>query len=107
MSPTQEKSITFDWAENSLVRFGCKIHPKMKSYIFASPTEYFQVLEFEKKVKTYSFVLENVPTNLLSLSLRIPKYEELVIDLKNGESKQVDVMRKGKKKATMNVSRSE
>ncbi|PCJ44997.1 MAG: hypothetical protein COA99_06005 [Moraxellaceae bacterium] len=107
MSPAQEKSITFDWEENSLVRFGCKIHPKMKSYIFASPTEYFQVLEFEKKVKTYPFVLENVPANLLSLSLKIPKYEEFMIDLKNGESKQVDVMRKGKKKATMNVSRSD
>ncbi len=106
MTPTGQKSVGVSWGENLLVRYGCKIHPKMKSYIFTSPTPYFQMLEFEKKVPRYTFSLEGVPSDLTKVSLTIPKYDTVTIELSVGESKQADVIRKGKKKAILQVSRA-
>ncbi|OUS29770.1 hypothetical protein A9Q99_08040 [Gammaproteobacteria bacterium 45_16_T64] len=107
MTPAGQKSVDVTWDENLLVRYGCKIHPKMKSYIFTSPTPYFQVLEFEKKVPRYTFVLGDVPSGLTRVSLTIPKYDTVTIELSVGESKQADVIRKGKKKAVLQVSRAQ
>ena len=105
MVPAGKKTIDVTWEERLLVRYGCKIHPKMKSYIFTSPTSFYQVMEFEKKVKSYSFVLENVPSELTEVSLMIPKYDTATLKLAEGESKEMVVIRKGKKKAILTVSR--
>lgn len=106
MTPAGEKEVEVSWGNNQLVRYGCKIHPKMKSYIFTSPTSHFQVMEFEKKVKEYDFVLTDVPSDLTSVSLMIPKYDVVTIDLTAGNSATVDVIRKGKKKADLVVTRA-
>lgn len=105
MSPAAEKTINANWSEDTLVRIGCKIHPKMKAYIFTTPTPYYQVLEFEKGKNTYQFSLENVPDDVTKLALKIPKYEEVIVDIAPGGNATVDVKRKGKVKATMTVSR--
>lgn len=105
MSPAAEKTINASWSEDTLVRIGCKIHPKMKAYIFTTPTPYYQVLEFEKGKNTYQFSLENVPDDVTKLALKIPKYEEVIVDIAPGGSATVDVKRKGKVKATLTVSR--
>jgi len=105
MVPAGKKVIDVTWKEKLLVRYGCKIHPKMKSYIFTTPTSFYQVLEFEKKVKSYTFILENVPGELTEVSLMIPKYDVATLKLAEGESKEIIVLRKGKKKAILTVSR--
>ena len=105
MTPNSERKIDTTWESDSLVRIGCKIHPKMKAYVFNSPSPYYQVLEFKKGVNSYDFTINDVPKDVTKLALKIPKYQELIIDIAEG-SQTVDVLRKGKKKADMTVTRT-
>ena len=95
-----------NWASDSVIRIGCKIHPKMKAYIANIDSDIYQVLPFKKKQKTYAVNLGGVSGGEVVVKLKIPKYTDTVVTLKAGESKTVDVMKKGKKKATLMLSRS-
>lgn len=104
MEPGQSHSVEVNWQENTLTRVGCKIHPRMRTYIANVPSDTFQVFEFEKKVTDYQVNLD-VEGNQQNFTLAIPKYDDLNFSLAAGESKTLDVTRKGKKKATLTVSR--
>lgn len=105
IEPGQTSNVSVDWSENTLTRVGCKIHPRMRTYIANVTTETYQVIDFEKKNKSYDIKLD-VTASQNSFSLVIPKYDKIDVTLAKGESKTVDVTRKGKKKATLTLSRS-
>lgn len=106
MTPNNQTQITINWPEETLVRIGCKIHPKMRSYIANVNSDHFHAFEFEKKVKSYDIKIDSVPGDKNKLVLMMPKYDKLVVDLKKGESKTVEVKRKGKVSATLTLNRS-
>lgn len=102
MEQGQQKQITANWAENTVTRIGCKIHPKMRSYIANINSDTYQILPFEKKVTSYDIKVE--AGNHKRFTLAMPKYDPVVVTLAPGESKTVDVLRKGKKKATLTLT---
>ena len=106
MAPQNSAEIAMDWSEESLVRIGCKIHPKMKSYVANVNTDFFHAFEFEKKIKSYEFEIQKVPAKEQTVVLLMPKYEKQTFTLKKGETKTIDIQNKGKTKATLTVSRS-
>ena len=97
--------LILDWPENTLVRLGCKIHPKERSYIANIPPSYYLPLDFKRQVTTYDFRIENVPKDAQRVMLLLSKYEKLAIELKQGESKTLDLLRKGKVRGNIVVSR--
>jgi plastocyanin len=105
MPSGQTSKLTMDWAEDTIVRIGCKIHPKMRSYIANVNSDYYQEFEFEKKVKTYPVNIADVPGDLNELQLLIPTYDKITVKLLKGESKTVEILKKGKVKGTLTVSR--
>ena len=106
LMPTGSKNtITANWGSDSVVRIGCKIHPKMKAYIANIDSSIYQVLPFKKKTKNYTIKLAGVSGDTVVVKLKIPKYPDTVVSLKAGESKTVDVIKKGKKKATLTLKR--
>ena len=60
MPPGEEKQIVVDWKENSIVRVGCKIHPKMRTYLASIDTPYHKIIEFENGKQQYSFTINNI-----------------------------------------------
>ena len=105
MQPGGEKEITVDWEEESIVRVGCKIHPKMRTYLTALNTPFFKVIEFTKGTSEYTFNLEQVPADAAKLIFRIPKYDPIEIDLTQGNSWQLDITKKGKTRGAITVSK--
>jgi plastocyanin len=101
MNEGQNSNVTVNWADNTLTRIGCKIHPKMRSYIANVNSDAYQVLPFEKKQKTYPIKLE--AGNHTKFVLQIPKYDPVEVELKSGEQQSVDVLYKGKKRATLTL----
>lgn len=106
MSPNNTTEMTMDWNKNTLVRIGCKIHPKMRGYIANIDSSVYHSFDFEKKVKEYEFKIENVPSGKDNLELLLPKYPNHQIALKKGENKTIEIKRKGKVKATLTLSRN-
>lgn len=103
METGQTANIAVDWTENTLTRVGCKIHPRMRTYIANVPSNSYQILEFEKKVKDYKIDL-NVNNGQNKFVLMIPKYDKVEFTLGPGEEKTLDVTRKSKKKGTLTVT---
>lgn len=106
MTPNNSTELAMDWTDDSLIRIGCKIHPKMRSYIANINSDYFHAFEFQKKVKDYEFSIKDVPSDKSQVVLMMPKYPPQKIELKKGENKTVEIVRKGKVKATLEISRN-
>jgi len=92
---------TNQWPIDAIVRIGCKIHPKMKSYIANVATSNSEVITFKKGVKEYTTTLKDVIDSNAPVNLWLPKYDPIQIQLKPGEKQTLDLMRKGKKKGTV------
>lgn len=106
MTPTNQTQLTMDWPKETLVRIGCKIHPKMRSYVANVTSDHFQAFEFQKKVKSYDIKIDGVPAGKNQLKLLMPKYDKLTIDLKKGETKTIEVKRKGKLRGSLTLTRA-
>lgn len=105
MTPNNETDLNIDWTQDSLVRIGCKIHPKMRSYIANINSDHFYSFEFKKKVKEYTFSISDVPSDKNQVVLMMPKYKPQTIEIKKGESKTVEIKRKGKVKGSIEITR--
>lgn len=101
-----QKKIEVNWVADSVIRVGCKIHPRMKAYIANIESSLFQVIPFEKKKTNYAIKLDGISGDQVKIKLKIPKYTDTEVTLVSGESKTVDVLKKGKKKATLTLHRS-
>lgn len=105
MSPGDERNIMIDWKENSIVRVGCKIHPKMRTYLATLNTPYFRVLEFDKNRQKYRFEIENIPDGATTVILNIPKYTLVKIDISQGKSWEVPILKKGNVRGSIEVKK--
>lgn len=105
MAPGATSEVELNWQENSIVRIGCKIHPKMRAYIANILSNYYQVLDFEKKKKNYQIQINDVPKTLTTMNLLMPGYKSMEFELQPGESKEVPISKKGKQRGTLKLSR--
>lgn len=94
--PGEDAAVEVNWHEGHLVRLGCKIHPKMISYIANLPTQHYSIVEFEKESLETPFVLKDVPDEATRLEIVLQPLDRVVIDIAPGNSREVDITYKGK-----------
>lgn len=104
MYPGGEKQVLVNWQENSIVRVGCKIHPKMRTYLAAIDTPYHEIIEFRKDKKTYAISIADVPESAQTLLFEIPKYDAVTIDLSTGSTWTADITKKGKLRGQITIN---
>lgn len=104
MPPGTSQNIVADWKPNSIVRIGCKIHPKMRSYVANIPSDNYKSFELNSKEKSFSFELNNVSESKVTLLLA--GMDNIELSLAKGESKTVDIIRKGKSQGQLSISRN-
>ncbi len=105
MQPEYTIDKKIDWGANTVVRLGCKIHPKMRAYLANVNSKNFISFEFEKGVNEYSYTLTNVPSSNSDFGFLIPGYESKIISVKSGEEVRVELTKRGVKKADAVISR--
>ncbi|CAM2005387.1 hypothetical protein [Acanthopleuribacter pedis] len=93
-----------NWAENAVIRVGCKIHPKMRAYVATVDSRYNQVLELDRTKQDHTFALE-VPDTVTLVRVWLPNYEPVEFTLEKGGEHKVDLIKKGKVYGTLTVSR--
>ena len=104
LPPGQKSTIdNSQWGDKVMLRVGCKIHPKMKTYISTIASSQYQVVEFSKKTKDYQVSLTSL-AGKQPFALRMPGYQPIEFNLNPGESKTVDLIKKSKVKGHINVS---
>ncbi len=93
--PGQDVVQTVTWNER-VVKFGCKIHPKMKVWIASISSQYYKIVEFAKDTKTFNFELRDFPAHLSIVKVWIPKYPSVELRIKKGESQDIELYNWGK-----------
>ena len=96
VAPGSEARQKADWPEGTVARIGCKIHPKMRSYVAVVSSAYFTEIEFNTKEKVKSFEVSAVPENLKKVRVWLPRYEPIEIEISSGETKTVEIKKPGK-----------
>lgn len=91
------------WDSGKVVKVGCMIHPKMKSYIASIKSKYFTTVNFNRKEKTATFKIENVPAGIKKVRIWLPKFEDIVIDA-DASDKKADLVKKGKTRGEVSVN---
>lgn len=94
------------WDSGQMVKISCKIHPKMRAYVGSLSSKYYQVVPFKKKQKKALIDISDVPDNLTKVTIWMPGYETLNIDLPKGGSETIELKRKKKKRGTLTLTRS-
>lgn len=80
-------------------------HPKMRLWIASISSRYYQTIEFEKKAKTASFTIENIPETLSKIKVWMPKYDPAEGALKAGETREISLVRKKKPRGVLQLTR--
>ena len=96
VAPGNDAKQASSWPEGTIFRIGCKIHPKMRSYVVVTSSAHFAEVEFDSKDKKASFEIKNVPENLTKVNIWLPRYEKIEVEVKKGESKTVELKKPGK-----------
>ncbi len=94
---------TAGWAEDAVVRIGCKIHPKMKTYVASISSSKQHIIEFEKKKKEYNVVLDALE-GTQPVVLWMPGYDRITLEINPGETKEVELIKKKKVKGKLTLS---
>lgn len=105
IEPGGSAATTVSWSEGHLVRLGCKIHPKMVSYIANLPTRHFSVIEFVNGQSETHFAIGNVPDDASEVTVILQPLDPIVVEIQPGESKEVEVTRSGKAFGTLVLTR--
>ena len=95
-----------DWDAGRIVKFGCRIHPEMQLWIASCPTKHNVCFDMEKKDKVTEVSIQDVPAGEQTFVLWLPLYDEMKVTVKPGETQTIDVLRKGKKRGSLELTLS-
>ncbi|MCD6059726.1 MAG: hypothetical protein K0S16_37 [Moraxellaceae bacterium] len=93
------------WKEDSLLRLGCKIHPKMKTYVANLRSQHVATIPFAPGRQDYEVSLVQVPAGLQEIRVLLPDLPPLSATLKAGESRTLTVTAKGRTLGTIELAR--
>lgn len=102
ISPNGASSMKMDWKDGTLVRIGCKIHPKMKGYIANIPSEHFAVVDLGTSLQGS---VADVPAGDGSVVVLLPKYDAVRATVAAGETKELPLMKGGEQKGVVKLHR--
>lgn len=105
MSPGSSKEINVTWENDQLVRVGCKIHPKMRSYIATISSKHYQEFEFDRSKNRFEVNIENVPDSAKTVKMMLPKYDPIEVQLAPGAQLEIPITRKGAVKGSLTLTR--
>ena len=105
MQPGDNHTKEVEWNEK-VVRCGCKIHPKMKSWVASISSRYYKIIEFKKGQKEFQFSMNTFPEHLTKVKVWMPKYKEIELSIASGASKKVDLEKKGKPAGALTLTRN-
>lgn len=103
--PGSETKQNIDWKEDMVVKVGCKIHPKMRTYVANISSKYHQIIEFDRSQKSISMNLDTFPNELKKVTVWLPRYDPIEVSLAKGESTTVTLIKSGKERGKLTLKR--
>lgn len=105
MQPGEVASMRAEWTPDTLVRMGCKIHPRMRAYLANVRADSFTVFERARNTREYQLTLDDVPADVDHIKLLLAGFDPMEIRLAPGEKQDLVMTRKGRPAATGSASR--
>ncbi len=94
-----------DWKKDTLVRLGCKIHPRMRAYIANINSDSYKVFEFDRDKTEYAAEIDNVDDSTSQFRFMFGNFDPVEVEVKKGESKTIPLTKRGKEAGSAKISR--
>ncbi|WP_435274178.1 hypothetical protein ACMAZF_12675 [Psychrobium sp. nBUS_13] len=91
--------------DNRMIRVGCKIHPRMKSYIIKSKSNNYKEILFSEKNKEHKFKLDRINENENTFKVFIPNLNPITFTAIKGELKELEIIKKNEIIGFLSISR--
>lgn len=91
MAPQGKASVPVRWQTDSLLRIGCKIHPKMKAHVANIQSSHYAVVVFSPDRKEYQVEIRDVPEKLREVRVLLPDMPPLVALLEAGQAQDLEM----------------
>ena len=95
--PGEESTILMNWEAGSVIRIGCKIHPRMRSYIANIPSTHYKILRFRRNKTRYRFKMEGIPDELVQVKIWLLGYVDVDTYVLIGETKVIPLIQRQKR----------
>jgi len=105
IAPGTNAKTTVGWAEGQVLRVGCKIHPKMRSYIANTKSAYATAVTFDPEKPETHFSIPDIPEGEHKIVVWFPKMESLDFALASKEAKKLAIQRNGKTYGSLSIAR--
>ena len=92
--PGEDSAIRMDWNTHTVIRIGCKIHPRMKSYIANIPSMHYKIFRFRRDKKRYRAMMKNIPDELSHVKIWLPSYSDVDANISIGETKIIPLFKR-------------
>jgi len=93
------------WKSDTLMQLGCKIHPRMKSYIANIESNHFVTVEFMPGVMKYEAAIDGVPPGQHRVKVLLPNLEPMVFEAVSESPATQQVMVNGRQLGTVTIQR--
>ncbi|MBT3783530.1 hypothetical protein HOF92_01065 [bacterium] len=103
-APGEEAEIPVDWDSGRVIKLGCKIHPKMRTYVANINSDYYALFKMDPAQKEVSFQIKNIPEDLDRFIFWLPRYDEIEISLPRKGRITREVTRKGKVRGELEIN---
>ena len=103
--PGKETTVRMDWDTGAIIRIGCKIHPRMKSYIANIPSSHYEIFKFIRTKKKYKVKMDGIPDDLSQVKIWFPGYVGIDTTVQIGESTEIPLLKRKKKYGTATLIR--
>ena len=103
--PGEESTIRMDWDTSTIIRIGCKIHPRMKCYIANIPSTHYKIFRFRRDKTRYRVKMKNIPAPLTQVKMWFPSYADVRANVAIGETKVIPLLKRRKRYGTVKLIR--
>ena len=104
MKSGDKVDIDVNWTAGTLVKIGCKIHPRMRAYIANINASHHQILTFTKSRKEYDFSIDPSDQKAVEIGILIPGYAPINFTLEAGKSRVIELLRRGKRRGEISIA---
>ena len=105
VEPGEESTIRMDWGAGSIIRIGCKIHPRMKSYIANIPSTHYKIFPFRREKKRYRVKMNHIPDELSQVKIWLPSYVDIDANVVIGETRVIPLLKRKRRYGTVKLIR--
>ena len=97
LPPNSQRKHKVNWVKGEFIKIGCKIHPKMRSWVANVESQHVLAHSFDRKKREFTIKMEKIPNSAKNIVVWMPGYDRAKITIPANQDERVKMTRKNGK----------